>query len=425
MSVGGNDLSGLPSTCTVDTCAGNVLRVCNTAGMFEDQTCSVGCSSTGAPHCASVVPQSPILPADLNASGLVPIVLAVTTTVHGDTGAIDGIRSANVSATTREINNGIAFHIANGVSIFSFASLKVDDAIVVHLVGPNAIALVAAGDVELIGQVEARSCPSGGAGGAAPATGGQSGTGQGFGTVGSQVNTSGGGAGHGDKGGHGANDMAVANEAAGGAIYGVASLNPLSGGSSGAGGSFAGSVPVGGRGGAGGGALQLVAAGKVVLGGGNQPGGVNAGGCGGGQGAGGGATGSGGGGGGSGGAILVEAAAIEIRSNGGLAANGGGGGSQGGSGSPQYNGGDASLSSMRAAGGFDGGGRGGAAGAPLGESYDFVTNSGGGGGGAGRIRLNSASGSATLPASYILSPGLNDMNMLGQPVCTQGVVTTQ
>jgi hypothetical protein len=420
LATGEFDLSG-SKACTTDVCAGNTLRTCNAMNMYDDTACPLGCSSTGGPHCSALVPQAPVSPADLDATGLVAI--TTTTTIHGDTGAIDGLRNANVNASAREVNNGIAFHVANGIAVFSFQSLKVEESVTVHLAGANPIALAAATDVEIIGQVEARLCPAGGVGGAPSAVAGQNGTGQGFGSSATQASNNGGGAGHGDKGGHGATDMAMPTDGFGGAIYDGVSLSPLHGGSSGAGGTPA-AGGTGGVGGAGGGAIQIVAGHAVYLGGGTQAGGINAGGCGCGRGVGSGATGSGGGGGGSGGAILIESPTIEFRTNGGLAANGGGGGSFATSSLPSDDGSSGSLSTMRAAAGIDGGGRGGAAGATLGESSDFGLTPGGGGGGVGRVRLNSANG-ATLPASYILSPGLNDMNALGQPVATQGTISVQ
>lgn len=434
-SNGGDDLGGLDLStegfdlsshaCTADTCAGNTLRVCNAMNTFDDTVCPLGCSTTGAPHCATVVPQAPVATSDLDGAGLVALDVVTTTTVHGDTGAIDGLRNANVNAASREVNNGIAFHVVNGIGIFSFASLKIEDGVTLHMAGPNPIAFASATDVDIVGQIEARVCPAGGVGGAPPALAGQNGTGQGFGSSISQPSCSGGGAGHGDKGGHGATDMAMPTDGAGGAVYDAVSLNPLHGGSSGAGGTAAtGSGASGGVGGAGGGAIQIAAGRAVYLGGGMQPGGVNAGGCGGSRGIGSGGSGSGGGGGGSGGAILIESPTIEFRANGGLAANGGGGGSFATSAPLSDDGSNASLSTMRAPGGLDGGGHGGAAGATLGESSDFGSTPGGGGGGVGRVRLNSANG-ATLPASYILSPGFNDTNALGQPVTSQGTITVQ
>src|SRR5262249_26313604 len=130
-----------------------------------------------------------------------------------------------------------------------------------------------------------------------------------------------------------------------------------------------------------------------------------------------------GGGGGAGGAILLEAHDITI--NGSLAVNGGGGGgthvSPGASGTDGQKG---LLSRTPAAGGAGGdavAGVGGAGSALAGAQGGSGAGVGaGGGGGIGHIRFNTRSGTATVNASAILSPSLQDT----PTTCTQGSAQT-
>ena len=179
--------------------------------------------------------------------------------------------------------------------------------------------------------------------------------------------------------------------AAGGPTYGNATLSPLVGGSAGG---YNSGTPCGGQRGPGGGAIQIVAGSTINV---RQYAAINVGG-------GGGGTCNGLGGGGSGGAILLEAPMVVIRGN--LAANGGGGAS------PQGVGAVATADANPALGGgtgTDGGqsiGGPGSAGTTI-NGGDAVagTSSASGGGGAGRIRINTASGSATI--SGLLSPDVS------------------
>src|SRR5206468_3645866 len=143
--------------------------------MYDDTVCELGCSTVGAPHCATIVPQAPLTVGDIDGNGLVAVDVTTTTTIHGDTGAIDGLRNANVNAAAREVNNGIAFHVVSGIAVFSFKSLTIEPGVTVHLAGANPVALASATDIEIVGEIEARVCPSGGVGGTPLATAGQNG----------------------------------------------------------------------------------------------------------------------------------------------------------------------------------------------------------------------------------------------------------
>ena len=177
----------------------------------------------------------------------------------------------------------------------------------------------------------------------------------------------------------------------GGAAYGNATLSPLVGGSAGG---YASGTPCGGQRGTGGGAIQIVAGSTINV---RQYAAINAGG-------GGGGNCNGYGGGGAGGAILLEAPTVAIRGT--LAANGGGGGS------PQAVGAPATADANPALGGGAGSDAGqalggaGSAGTTINGSDGVAgTYAASGGGAAGRIRINTASGSATI--SGLLSPDMS------------------
>lgn len=173
----------------------------------------------------------------------------------------------------------------------------------------------------------------------------------------------------------------------GGPTYGTPNLVPLIGGSAGG--------EAGGTSGAGGGAIQIVAGQGITVG---LFASINAGGGGAGIIR----------GGGSGGAILLEAPSVLVQGI--LAANGGGGGGYGG------NGANGSASSQPAPGGIeqiDGGaatGGMGSAGSVIdggnAGGYDPQAGfAGAGGGGAGRIRINTATGSANISGTISPAPG--------------------
>ncbi len=192
--------------------------------------------------------------------------------------------------------------------------------------------------------------------------------------------------------------------------YGSADVRPLQGGSSGGG-----ATGDPGGSGAGGGAIQIVAAGSITV---NTGAYITVSGQGAQSCIGGACS-----GGGSGGAILLEGASVTIAGI--LAANGGGGGSgqtAGSDGLPLSAGtaptaaqGGAAAPGSAAAGGK------GSAGASLvggsGGAGSSTVIPGGGGGGAGWIRINSASGAATLTGGT-LSPGTTT------PCATQGKLRT-
>jgi hypothetical protein len=286
------------------------------------------------------------------------------------------------------------------VNLVVVQSLAVQSTGVITVTGGVPLVLVSLSDATLFGAIVASSAGlSVGPGGAGPAASNANGMGGGGGAAGSgSADVGGSGGSYCGLGGLGGGQTAV------GSAYGNAAVRPLVGGSAGGGGTVGS--------GAGGGAIQITAADTLTL---NSGGSITVGGQGGpisGL-----ASDQNAGGGGSGGAILLEATAVTVAGT--LAANGGGGG-----GDYSGNGGaDATADATPAAGGTASGsgaagGNGGAASTINGSPGQSVamTNSGGGGGGTGRIRLNSAGGTATV--SGILSPSADTSCM------TQGDLRT-
>lgn len=412
----------------------STLQTCNGNGTATATTmCPLGCGTDGGTaHCKVLVPTAPVKSGDLDGSDLsTPAANTGTRFVFDvSNGAINNSADANApvrmknSGNAREVHQGIAFRITNGVAIWSFKTLTIPAGVTVvfdNSAANNAVALVSSTDAEIDGTIDARGyqdatamtvCTSnnGGPGGTAGATSGVPAIGDGAG--GSAAGTlvaGGGGAGYGATGGAGGIDpMAIVGTAgAAGATGGGAELSPIRGGYGGGYGAA--------NGGGGGGGIQIVVNGTLTLG---NKAVVNVGGCGGFAGAV-----NGGGGGGSGGAVLAEALAIAIPSGATISANGGGGGGGGDltgttAGDPGGAGGSVAAGgkgpNMGSAGGNGGAAKASATGQP-GEAGSGLLGSGGGGGGVGRIRLNSQSGSGTLGGNT-LSP------TLAQTLATQGTV---
>jgi hypothetical protein len=329
-------------------------------------------------------PTAGVTPTDLDGTGLVSLTVtpgdagsgdaggSTDTIVNVDTGEITAgsvvIRPATTGdPSVRDVQAGIAYRqTADNLAIFSFGALTVAPSATLTLKGVRAVALAAAGTINIEGSVEVRpwdpdgglcaagvGAPGGYAGGgeqtvpANPLTGptGSTGTpgggpgGGGAGIFGSGAGCGGGGGGHAGTGGNVCLDGG-APCADGGAAYGSPTLDVVSfhGGAGGGGGGISGSTlhgsVSGGPGGAGGGALRLVA-GVAISVGVSAPAAINAGGCGGfppfcaseaiecmG-------VSRGGGGGGAGGFILFETPRLELGSSALIVASGGGGSSSG------------------------------------------------------------------------------------------------
>ncbi|HEY2748836.1 MAG TPA: hypothetical protein VGL86_29650 [Polyangia bacterium] len=439
MSAGGGDLAGitdmtpagtdLTMVCTPgdSTCAAGMLSVCNADGTgFDTSTCEIGCNTAGV-ACLALQPTAPAVAGDFVYAGLKEPTIAASQTLlvfDVDSGEIkDGggasVRMPNADPMARNVENGIGFHVASGVGVWTFAKLTLPATATIvfkHSAAAAGAAILSATDLTIAGTIDARGytdptqalmatstlCTGtvAGPGGTIGASGATAATGTGAGGS-SDVTAGGGGGGYGAAGGIGGNHGGTPGGIAG-TTAGAAAINPLLAGFGGGCSGTAGTTN--GGGGGGGGALQLAAEGTITV-----SGGINAGGCGGAAGA----AAHGGGGGGSGGAILIEAPTVHVTATGILAANGGGGGAGGDAASTA--GTPGKTSEDPASGGMTGsaGGAGGALGAEAGLPGTGGNGAGGGGGGVGRVRLNSKSGAAL------------DTNSTVSPAATQATVVLQ
>jgi hypothetical protein len=289
--------------------------------------CELGCNSGVDPDRCNQLNPSNVDPSWLceNSNDLL---LTSAATIHTEDGTITGVASAQ-----------IAFHIVPpgggrpGIGVFAFNNIDLQANLQVE--GQNALALLACGDIESFGIIDASALGQrGGPGGYDGGDPGENGGGLGGGKAAEDGTTDcprlcsagGGGGGHGGRGGDGGGVSCDTNSGMvnlapgdGGAVNGFAELVPLAGGGGGAGGTdVPGAESAPGAGGGGGGAVQLTAGGHIWI---SAPGGVTVAGDGGRE-----TTSGGGAGGGAGGGILLEALEVEIGSGAFLAANGGGGG---------------------------------------------------------------------------------------------------
>jgi hypothetical protein len=288
----------------------------------------------------------------------------------GNACGFGGVGSSPITVTLSD-GNFADLYVWNSFALPDTASLTFTDT--------NPVILVVLTTVSIQGQIYVNDGNAGGFSGSAPGPGaGQGGNGFASGS---------GGAGGSFCGVGGLGGSPTPPIPAGGPTYGFANLVPLVAGSAGG--------ENGGGSGAGGGAIQIVAGQSITVG---PYASINAGGEGSSLTR----------GGGSGGAILLEAPAVVIQGT--LAANGGGGGGYGG------NGANGNPSNQPASGGieqFDGGaatGGMGSAGLVIngGNSGGFDPQAGfagSGGGGAGRIRINTATGSASITGTVSPAQG--------------------
>ncbi|HLK39335.1 MAG TPA: hypothetical protein VKU41_21390 [Polyangiaceae bacterium] len=277
---------------------------------------------------------------------------------------------------------------ATPADLYVVASLTVDPSATLALTGPRAIIIASSGAVAIHGLLSvAAAGQTAGPGGYAPGAN----PGPGAGANGNSAAYTGYASGGGSFCGVGGKAASTqVPDAPGGRTYGNATLTPLLGGS-------AGGWPCGTDGAAGGGALQVASATGITVG---AQGAISAGGGGGGS--------CGGAGGGSGGAILLEAPTVAIF--GALAANGGSGAVSNGA---NYSGSNAAPNDQPAPGHPGTGGNGSAGKVVNGDDGATLAPDSGpplygaGGGGAGFIRINTASASADIASTAIVSPDLS------------------
>jgi hypothetical protein len=366
-------------------------------------------------------------------------VLRLTADAELDTTAIELSSGGSIELDFHRIVDQAAPQ-APPLAVIGLAELHIQPNAVLRVRGDRAAVFLVCREIDIKGALDA----SGTAGLMPPDAAGRPGRG---GPGGFAGGTAGGGAGQGPGGGGGAEagceplaDSGGAGGGAGAAGGGggtggagqdcrqtgpdggpaamAPALVPLLGGGGGGGGGD----QSGGPGGGGGGAVQLVAGDRIGLAGGGSIRVAGGGGAGGHDGV----DSSAGGGGGAGGAVLLEAPVVQL--SGRVIANGGGGGAgyrdnQAWGESVAPSGEDGRDDARPAAGGTGsgiggGGGSGGAGAAAAGRPGESAENGGGGGGAAGRIRINSASGSARIDASALLSPSDAPQACSGR--CSQG-----
>jgi len=380
-------------------CQGDRLMRCAAGVFVEERRCLLGCNVVDA-RCYGLDPSN------LDGSNLDVASgdLVISGEVLFDTGPCVedafGPSPPHVAVSTSRAGRSVC--------VIAASSISVESAGVLRFIGHRPAFLLSTGPIDVSGRIVASAVGSEpGPGGRRPATRSTSPS-----PCDGEVppcteadahDAGGGGAGHGAVGGAGGRICG----GEGGAVRGVVELDPLTGGCGGAEGQLGDGYGQG-AGGAGGGELQISSASSIAV---ATSGRVTVGGGGGG----GAEQWSSGGGGGAGGGILIEAP--EIRVAGRIAANGGGGGG----GSYGLNGEDGRDDDVRAVGGASTsdtgapGGRGGAGATPGGEPGEGGTyyNGGGGGGAAGRVRINTATGAATITGA--VSPSTAD-------TFTEGVV---
>lgn len=332
----------------------------------------------------AAVPSFPFRPSNftidqLRYARLADVTVSSRCDVDGESKRLCGEENVGTALVRQSDGTDLRVLYARSIRVMPNASIKVT--------GTTPVAIVALGDLEILGAIDASATwdmPSPG-GFQSPRKSESNGGGPGGGGAGSPSN-GGGGGGYCGQGGTGASISGAVTE--GGAPYGNPEITPLVGGSGGGTGGIA-------NAGSGGGAVQLVAGGKLTIG-------KNA------------TVAAGGGygnfwgapriqqaaGGGSGGAILLEATEVALAGT--LAANGAGGGAH-------RDGKDAQASANAALGGTSPDGSKGGAGSAGDDARGGDAlwtgagdNAPGGGGGAGRIRINTRSGGPV--GGGVLSP---------------------
>ena len=356
------------------------------AGGADTGTVDTGAPETGAADAATGFTPSNV-PLTTFAEGAGDVTVTNTCTADTDALTLDCVGPGSDGGLPYVFVKAMQSD-GTSVAVLAVNSLSIAPTGALGLRGSSPIIVWARTTVDIQGSFTADPDfhPTNGGGFVAAASGAGGGPGGGgAGTSNPRVGGSGGG--YCGVGGAGANSSIVTLDAgspiAGGHAYGNASIVPLIAGSAGGG------VMGEGGGGEGGGAIEITAGTSIIA---RAGGAISVPGYGG--------TGNGGAG-GSGGAILLEAPSVTIDGN--LAANGGGGAvfaGGGGAQDGQPNATPAMGEDTRSAVGSAGAQINGADGA----ATTMATSSGGGG--AGRIRINTATGAATIGTSAVVSPAL-------------------
>src|SRR3954471_23798092 len=90
--------------------------------------CTLGCSTVGGAHCKVFYPSGGAVQlADVAPTGVMAATFGGSVLMHTDTGQIEG---GFTRAAGTGVVGGIAFRVANGIGIFSFASLTVGPGVI-------------------------------------------------------------------------------------------------------------------------------------------------------------------------------------------------------------------------------------------------------------------------------------------------------
>lgn len=403
-----------PDAACVPGCNGDLLTEC-TPGPTT-RTCDLGCVPTGVAHCGALVPSNLPGTNDLQnvTAGLTfgagDFLLDTATGVISDANGVIIRPASDTTMVYRMVST------TPPIAVLAVTQLTIPATATVYAVGLPSLIILSRGPVTIAGELDfsagctvggnfTRRCGGPGAGwGGNPtmAMGAGTGCAGGAGGVGDARRTGGAGGGFATMGGQGA--ASGANPATMPSGLGTcvgASLIPLTGG----GGGGAGDDSSGAVGGGGGGAVQITSLQSISVvspspadtadiwapgAGGKAPSTANA----------------GGGGGGAGGAILLEAPTVTV-TNGRLTVAGGGGAggrTTGANADGTYGRHDGVPAAGGAGDGFGGAGGAGATNSAMaanGTGGNMLDGTGAGGGGLGKIRVNTRSGTWTVPGGSL------------------------
>ena len=148
-------------------CTGSTLSTCNADGTgFDTRTCVIGCNPAGV-DCLALQPTAPAVASDFVYAGLTEPTIAAAQTLlvfNADNGEIrDGagtvVRMPNAAPTTRNVENGIGFHVTSNVGIWTFSKLTVPATTTIvfkHNATSAGVSILSASDLTIAGTIDAR-----------------------------------------------------------------------------------------------------------------------------------------------------------------------------------------------------------------------------------------------------------------------------
>ena len=137
------------------TCAADTLTSCGSDGISTVQTsCALGCAPGGALRCATFEPSNGLGSALADAGSAADVVIPRGSTIDTDTGVVRDAGSNVVAVATKLVSqtNGPKIRVLLG------HSFSIDD---VRATGSDALAIVAAGQIHIVGRLDASADGSG------------------------------------------------------------------------------------------------------------------------------------------------------------------------------------------------------------------------------------------------------------------------